>query len=67
MSDPLDDGGGAHAAGDAQRGKAGGLVLRSSSSSSVPMMMAPVAPSGWPMAMEPPLTLTSAGSTSKAC
>ena len=34
------------------------LPLRSSSSSSVPMMMAPVAPSGCPSAMAPPFTLT---------
>ncbi len=33
----------------------------------VPMMMAPVAPSGCPMAMEPPFTLTRAGSTLNAC
>src|SRR4029450_4945725 len=31
--------------------------VRSSSSSTVPRIMAPVAPSGWPMAMAPPLTL----------
>src|SRR5262245_19273789 len=40
---------------------------RSSSSMTVPRIMAPVAPSGWPMAMAPPLTLTLAGSRSKAC
>src|SRR5690606_2268707 len=36
--------------------------VRSSSSSAVPRIMAPVAPRGWPMAMAPPLTLTRAGS-----
>ncbi len=42
------------------------LPVRSSSSSAVPRIMAPVAPSGWPMAMAPPLTLTLFGSTSNA-
>src|SRR5882724_11543637 len=32
-------------------------LRRSSSSSTVPRIIAPVAPSGWPMAMAPPLTL----------
>ena len=31
-------------------------LRRSSSSSSVPRIMAPVAPSGWPIAIAPPLT-----------
>ena len=35
---------------------------RSSSSSTVPMSIAPVAPIGWPRAMAPPLTLTRSGS-----
>src|SRR5690606_3687102 len=43
------------------------LPVRSSSSRSVPMMIAPVAPRGWPMAIAPPLTLTRSGETSKAC
>src|SRR5262249_39652411 len=34
------------------------LFERSSSSTMVPRIIAPVAPSGWPMAMAPPLTLT---------
>ena len=34
------------------------LPVRSSSSSAVPRIMAPVAPSGWPIAIAPPLTLT---------
>lgn len=39
------------------------LSWRSSSSSRVPMMIAPVAPSGWPSAMAPPLTFTLSGLT----
>src|SRR5690606_17807126 len=35
---------------------------RSSSSSAVPMSMAPVAPMGWPSAMAPPFTFTRSGS-----
>ena len=35
---------------------------RSSSSSTVPISIAPVAPSGWPSAIAPPLTFTFAGS-----
>ena len=42
------------------------LPVRSSSSSAVPRIIAPVAPSGWPMAIAPPLTLTLLGSTSNA-
>src|SRR5262249_23882481 len=42
-------------------------LRRSSSSIAVPRIMAPVAPSGWPIAMAPPLTLTLAGSRSNAC
>src|SRR5690348_3311245 len=42
-------------------------LRRSSSSIAVPRIMAPVAPSGWPSAMAPPLTLTFAGSRSNAC
>ena len=42
------------------------LPVRSSSSSTVPRIMAPVAPSGWPMAMAPPFGLTFSGSMSKA-
>ena len=33
------------------------LLVRSSSSSTVPKIIAPVAPSGWPSAIAPPLTL----------
>src|SRR5262249_9983417 len=40
---------------------------RSSSSSNVPRIMAPVAPSGWPSAIAPPLTLTLSGESSNAC
>src|SRR3954471_24465740 len=40
---------------------------RSSSSNTVPRIMAPVAPSGWPMAMAPPLTLILSWSMSSAC
>src|SRR5664279_4839636 len=40
---------------------------RSSSSSTVPRIMAPVAPSGWPMAMAPPLTFILSCGISKAC
>src|SRR6478735_761844 len=43
------------------------LFVRSSSSSTVPRIIAPVAPSGWPIAMAPPLTLRMASSMSKAC
>src|SRR3974390_243131 len=43
------------------------LLLRSSSSSTVPMIMAPVAPSGWPMAMAPPFTLILSCEMSSAC
>src|SRR5580658_4180402 len=39
---------------------------RSSSSRSVPMSMAPVAPMGWPRAMAPPFTLTASGSRSRS-
>src|SRR5262249_6415388 len=38
--------------------RAAPLPVRSSSSSTVPRIIAPVAPSGWPIAMAPPLTLT---------
>src|SRR5690606_37126794 len=34
------------------------LSVRSSSSSTVPVIIAPVAPSGWPIAIAPPQTLT---------
>src|SRR5579862_12615 len=47
--------------------KAVAASRRSSSSSTVPRIIAPVAPSGWPMAMAPPLTLTLAASRSNAC
>src|SRR5476649_1764009 len=40
---------------------------RSISSKSVPRIIAPVAPSGWPMAMAPPLTFTFDGSSLNAC
>src|SRR5450759_493908 len=40
---------------------------RSSSSSTVPRIMAPVAPSGWPMAMAPPLAFILSGGMSKDC
>src|ERR1019366_8265247 len=40
---------------------------RSNSSSAVPRIIAPVAPSGWPIAMAPPLTLILFGSSSNAC
>src|ERR1700676_3495915 len=42
-------------------------LRRSSSSTSVPRIIAPVAPSGWPSAMAPPLTLTLDESSWKAC
>src|SRR5262249_5083279 len=42
-------------------------LLRSSSSIAVPRIMAPVAPSGWPIAIAPPLTLTFLGSSLNAC
>ena len=42
------------------------LPVRSSSSSTVPRIMAPVAPSGWPMAIAPPLTFTLSASRSNA-
>src|SRR5580692_7451979 len=42
-------------------------LRRSSSSSTVPRIIAPVAPSGCPMAMAPPLTFIFAGSRSNAC
>src|SRR6185437_4188941 len=42
-------------------------LRRSSSSSAVPRIMAPVAPSGWPIAMAPPLTLTLSASRLNAC
>src|SRR5271169_5845061 len=42
-------------------------LRRSNSSTSVPRIMAPVAPSGWPKAMAPPLGLTLAASRSNAC
>ncbi len=57
-SDPFDDGGDSHAAADAERGQAAASSRRSSSSTAVPRIIAPVAPSGWPIAMAPPLTLT---------
>ena len=38
------------------------LPVRSSSSRAVPIRQAPVAPSGWPSAIAPPLTLMRAGS-----
>src|SRR5690606_36885630 len=43
------------------------LFERSSSSSTVPRIMAPVAPSGWPMAMAPPQTLILSCGMSSAC
>src|SRR5712671_2359807 len=42
-------------------------LRRSISSIAVPRIMAPVAPSGWPSAMAPPLTLIFVLSRSKAC
>src|SRR5262249_12710508 len=40
---------------------------RSSSSIAVPRIIAPVAPSGWPIAIAPPFTLTFLGSSLNAC
>ena len=66
-SHPLDDRRRAHAGADAERDSAVERSRRSSSSSAVPRIIAPVAPSGWPMAIAPPFTLTLFGSSSNAC
>ena len=66
-SDALDDGGDAHAAADAERGEAAlqvaalELVDRACRGSSRRWR-----PSGWPIAMAPPLTLTFSGSRSRS-
>ena len=67
ISHRLQHRGDALAAADALRGQRVSAARRASSSdAALPVMRAPVAPSGWPSAMAPPSILTLAGSSSRS-
>ena len=67
MSKPLDDGDVGHATAFAHGLQAVALAALPSACTSVVISLAPEAPSGWPSAIAPPLTLSRAGSAPSVC